>query len=651
MAGLIRNEDIQAVRERSNIGDVIGEYVTLRNAGGGNLKGLCPFHDEKTPSFSVSPGRGFFYCFGCGESGDVISFMQKIDHLGFAEAVETLADRIGLQLRYEQGGARGGRREPGLRARLVAANKAAVEFYQQQLGSPGAAAKAREFLAERGFGQQAAADFHCGFAPDSWDALTLHLRRAGFTEKELLSADLSRRTSRGTLIDRFRKRLIWPIFDRHGDPIGFGARRLFDDDPSEAKYLNTSETPLYRKSSVLFGIEKARRDIARSRQVVVVEGYTDVMACHLAGIPTAVASCGTAFGSEHIAVIRQLLMDSDVFRGEVIFVFDGDEAGQKAALKAFADDQKFTAQTYVAVEADGRDPCELRQDAGDGAVRDLIARRQPLVEFAIASKLALHDLDTVEGRVGALNETVPLVAQIKDVALRTEYARRLAGMVGVDDPNRIVAQVRAWRPPREGDGSGARRRDPRERGADTTAANPTEAPTAAETAAPRLTRPRPAEPAVWAERESLKLALQLPQVVGPSFEVADVEFYRVPAYAEIRRLIEQAGGPQSATGDPSWIASVTEQATGPDAELLTALVHELAVESINTPGPPDHRYVTSVLAALQLPRVAAQIRQTKSKLQRMNPVEDQASYHRVFGELASLEQMARGLREKSAGGS
>ncbi len=633
MTGLIRNEDIQAVRERARIADVIGEYVTLRNSGGGNLKGLCPFHDEKTPSFSVSPGRGFFYCFGCAESGDVISFIQKIDHVGFTEAVEQLASRAGIQLRYEQGAARPERRT-GQRARLIEANKAAVDFYREQLGAPGPAEVARAFLAQRGFDQHAALAYSCGFAPDAWDALTRHLRQAGFTESELVSVGLSRRSARGTLIDRFRKRLLWPIFDRHGDPIGFGARRLFDDDPSEAKYLNTSETPLYKKSTVLFGIDKARRDIARSRQVVVVEGYTDVMACHLAGIPTAVASCGTAFGSEHISVIRQLLMDSDVFRGEVIFVFDGDEAGQKAALKAFSDDQKFTAQTFVAVEGDGRDPCELRQDGGDAAVRDLIARRTPLVEFAIASKLKLHNLDTVEGRVHALEETVPLVAQIKDVAIRGEYARRLAGLVGIDDPNRVVAQVRAWRP----DHTKTLRTPARQQGADATATEPS------------MPMPKRADPRLRAERESLKLAMQWPQLVGPTFDATRADAFRHPAYAALRESIAAAGGVISATDVTDWINRVCAAATGPTAPLVRTLATELSVEPPNTPKDPDHRYVTSVIAALQLPAVHGKIGEVKSKLQRINPIEDTATYNRIFGELVALEQLARGLREQSAGG-
>ncbi|MEO6956913.1 MAG: DNA primase [Antricoccus sp.] len=634
MSGLIRAEDIQAVRERTRIADVIGEYVTLRNAGGGNLKGLCPFHDEKTPSFSVSPGRGFFYCFGCAESGDVISFVQKMDHVGFSEAIEQLASRVGIQLRYEEGGARSHAPQQGQRQRLVAANKAAVAFYVDQLKSPGDASVARTFLAQRGFDRAAAIDFSCGYAPDGWNALTLHLRALGFSEKELITAGLSRTSNRGTLNDRFRKRLLWPIFDRHGDPIGFGARRLFDDDPIEAKYLNTSETPLYKKSTVLFGIDKARKDIARQRQVVVVEGYSDVMACHLAGIPTAVASCGTAFGSEHIAVIRQLLMDSDVFRGEVIFVFDGDEAGQKAALKAFSDDQKFTAQTFVAVESEGRDPCELRQEHGDDAVRDLIARRQPLVEFAIASKIILHDLNTVEGRVHALEETVPLVAQIKDIAIRGEYARRLAGMVGIDDPNRVVAMVRSWKP----------------RPQSSTPARATLSEQTPLTPASTIAMPRRDEPTLRAERESLKIAMQCPALAGPVFDAVPTEVFRHPAYRAVRECIAAAGGVASATGVTDWVNRVSASASGEDAATIRAVIAEVAVEPPNTPREPDHRYLTSLLAALQLPAVQEQLSQLKSALQRINPIDDDARYNKIFGDLVALEQLGRGLREQAAGG-
>ena len=284
-------------------------------------------------------------------------------------------------------------------------------------------------------------DFGCGFAPGGWDALTRHLRGKGFTQAELVTGGLAKESSRGTLIDRFHRRLVWPIRDITGDVIGFGARKLMDDDPGP-KYLNTPETPLYKKSTVLYGIERAKRDIARKHQAVVVEGYTDVMACHLAGVTTAVASCGTAFGGEHISVLRRLLMDQDEFRGEVVYTFDGDAAGQAAAMKTFAEDQRFVGQTFVAVEPNGHDPCELRQEHGDAAVRDLIARRTPLIEFVLKTTLAEYDLDTVEGRVHALEKTAPLLAQIKDHALRPAYARRLAGLLGLPDETDVMERLR-----------------------------------------------------------------------------------------------------------------------------------------------------------------------------------------------------------------
>ena len=430
MAGRIRDEDVALVRERAPIAEIVGEHLQLRRVGN-RLTGLCPFHDEKSPSFNVNAEQGFFHCFGCAENGDVISFVQKIDHLDFRDAVERLAARVGVQLRYEQGGAAppgaqpagppgpGQHRGQGLlrRAADLAGDEAAI---------------GREFLAKRGFDQAAAEQFSVGYAPKGWDDLVKHLRAQGFSAQELIDSGLASEGQRGP-IDRFRGRLIWPIRDITGDVIGFGARKLYDDDTMPGKYINTPETALYKKSHVLYGVDAAKREIARQGRAVVVEGYTDVMACHLAGVPTAVATCGTAFGEDHIKVLRRLLMDQDEFRGEVIFTFDGDAAGQKAALRAFADDQKFVTQTFVAVEpGGGMDPCDLRLTKGDAAVRDLVEHRIPLAEFAIRTVLARYDLDIPEGRVQALAAAAPVVAQLKDRALRPEYARQLAGWLGMD---------------------------------------------------------------------------------------------------------------------------------------------------------------------------------------------------------------------------
>ena len=619
MAGRIRDEDVVLVKERADIADVIGDVVTLRPAGGGNFKGLCPFHDEKSPSFSVRPSVGSFYCFGCQVGGDVIAFVMQIDHLSFSEAVERLADRFGVQLRYEEGGVTPGRQQ-GQRQKLVEAHRAAAEFYTEQLATPGAQA-GRQFLAERGFDQAAAEHFGVGFAPRDWDSLTTHLRGRGFTTPELVTAGLAREGQRGP-IDRFMSRLLWPIRDIGGDVIGFGARRLFDDDRIEAKYVNTPDTPIYKKSAVLYGLDLAKRDIARRMQAVVVEGYTDVMACHLAGVETAIATCGTAFGDEHIKVLRRLLRDQAELRGEVVFTFDGDSAGQKAALRAFQDDQKFVTQTYVAVEPSGMDPCELRQHKGDTAVRDLIARRVPLFEFAIRSRIDRFDLNTADGRTEATRAGMEVIRQIRDVSLRINYARSLAGWIGLADPDELVRASR-------GGVSEIGRRAP--------VAGP--APTAA--------APDPNDPGLRVERDSLKVVLQAPALAAEVFDGLEASVFTSPAYAAVRDAVAAAGGAQAAgQGGPTWVEKV-DAASADDG--VRRLARELAVEPLAAAEQALTRYATEVLARLEELAATRRITEVKGRLQRLNPVEQVAEYNRLFGELVALEAHRRALRERAIG--
>ncbi|HEV2782589.1 MAG TPA: DNA primase [Actinophytocola sp.] len=632
MARRIRESDIAQVRERNRIDEVLGEYVALRRAGGGALKGLCPFHDEKTPSFNVRPSHGTFHCFGCGEGGDVIAFVMKIDHLSFVEAVERLADRVGIALTYEGGGAVV-QRDRGSRSRLVDAHKAAAEFYAEQLRTP-EAAKAREFLTERGFDAAAAATYGCGFAPAGWDRLTKHLLGRGFELPELIKAQLSKEGRSGP-IDRFHRRLLWPIKDLSGDVVGFGARRIFDDDPIEAKYLNTSESPIYKKSQVLFGLDLAKREIARRHQVVVVEGYTDVMAMHLSGVPTAVATCGTAFGTEHIAVLRRLLMDDSFFRGEVIFTFDGDEAGKKAAIKAFEEDQRFASQTFIAVAPGGMDPCELRQAKGDRAVVDLVARRQRAIEFWIRAELGEHDLDTAEGRVEALRRAVPNVARIKDESLRDEYARQLAGWVGWEDIQTVVRRVRET-----AGGSPAPQRRGRQ------PANPNQGALAVDVDGPP--RPPRNDPRLWVQREALKAALQAPAMAGPYYDNSvPKEAFTHPAYRELHEALLAAGGTSSGLSGPGLVEAASKNCPH---QTVRSLVTELAVEPLHHKEEPDARYVGSLVARLIESVVAGQIAELKSRLQRLNPVEDADDYRTLFGDLVALEQYRKALGEQAAGG-
>ena len=631
MAGRISDRDIAAIRERVRIDEVVGDYVQLRRAGADSLKGLCPFHDEKSPSFHVRPNHGHFHCFGCGEGGDVYAFVQKIEHVSFVEAVEVLADRIGYTISYT-GAATSVQRDRGSRSRLIAANAEAQAFYAAALESP-EAQPARKYLTERNFDADAARHFGCGFAPSGWDSLTKHLLRKGFEFKELETAGLSREGRRGP-IDRFHRRLLWPIRSSAGEVIGFGARRLFDDDPMEAKYVNTPETLLYKKSSVLFGIDLAKRDIAKGHQAVVVEGYTDVMAMHLAGVTTAVASCGTAFGDEHLAMLRRLMMDDNFFRGELIYVFDGDEAGRAAALKAFGGEQHLAGQSFVAVAADGMDPCDLRLASGDGALRDLVARRTPLFEFAIRAALSEVDLDSAEGRVTALRRCVPMVAQIKDPTLRDEYARQLAGWVGWSDVAQVVGRVReeAKNPTSQS------RSKPRR----TAAAQ-------ADTGAPEFTalRPDPRDPTLWPQREALKSALQYPALAGPVFDALTVESFTHPGYAAVCTAIEAAGGTGTGIGGAEWLDAVRQKAPSPAA---AGLISELGVESMRVDDDDKlPRYIAGVLARLQEVWVGRQIAEVKSKLQRMSPVEQGDEYHALFGDLVALEAYRGSLLQQVSG--
>lgn len=624
MAGRIRDEDVALVKERADIADVIGDLVTLRPAGGGNFKGLCPFHEEKSPSFSVRPSVGSYHCFGCGEGGDAISFLMKVDHLTFAESVERLAGRTGVQLRYEEGGHTPGRQQ-GQRTRLVEAHNMAAQFYAEQLATPGAAA-GRQFLDERGFDQAAAERFGVGFAPRDWDLLTQHLRGRGFSTEELVTAGLARQGQRGP-IDRFMARLLWPIRDIGGDVIGFGARRLFDDDRLEAKYVNTPETPIYKKSTVLYGVDLAKREIARRMQAVVVEGYTDVMACHLAGVDTAIATCGTAFGDDHIKILRRLLMDQNEFRGEVVFTFDGDSAGQKAALKAFQDDQKFVTQTFVAVEPSGMDPCELRQHKGDDAVRDLVARRVPLFEFAVQTAMAGHDLDTNEGRLRALDSAVPIIAGIRDQGLRRRYAVSLDKWLGFLDESFILQRV-----------SDYQRRGPR---VPPSTVSPGVDPGVGPSA------PDPHDPALSYERSALKIVLQAPDLAAATFDGLDPSVFTAPAYAAVRDAVLAAGGAARAgSGGAAWVERV-DVAAADDG--VRRLARELAVEPLPSEDTAVARYATEVLARLEELATTRRITEVKSRLQRLNPVEQVTGYNRLFGELVALEAHRRSLRERAIG--
>ncbi|MFI5627102.1 DNA primase [Nocardioides sp. NPDC051685] len=622
MAGRIKETSIQEVREKARLDDIVSQYVTLRRAGPGTYKGLCPFHDEKSPSFNVNPSRGFYKCFGCGEGGDVIDFVMKLDGLSFFEAVERLGDKVGVQVQREEGDEAPVRRGPG-RGKLVEAHKVAAEFYAEQLLTPDAVV-ARQFLDEKGFDRDAAAHFGVGFSPRGGEDLYRHLRARGFSDEEVVTAGL---VAQGrSHYDRFRGRLMWPIRESGGDVIGFGARRLFDDDRIEAKYLNTSETPIYKKSHVLYGIDLARKEMARTREAVIVEGYTDVMACHLAGITTAVATCGTAFGDDHAKVLRRFISDDQQLRGAVVFTFDGDAAGQAAALKAFKGDGNFTSQTYVAVEPDGLDPNDLRIKKGDEAVRELLVNRVPLYEFVLRNVASKYDLDRADGRIDALREAAPLVASVRDESKKMGFTRDLARFLGVD-PDEAAREVRraAGRP---APSAAPSRREP--------TASP-EAP-----AAPRRPpMPHPREPRFTVERETLKLFVQHPVALGRTTGEITPEAFTHPLYRALWETIAGLGGPGAGTGDAAWAQKLGAAASDP---LVNRILAELAVEPIPSAKEPDAAYVLQYVVRLLEFLDQRRIADVKSRLQRSDAAADPEGYNRLFAQLAALEQHRRGLR-------
>lgn len=633
MAKRIRREDVDLVRERSRIEEIVGEHVTLRGSGSGSLKGLCPFHDERTPSFHVRPHLGLWHCFGCGEGGDIFSFISKIDGLSFAEAVELLASRYGVELHYE------GSEQPGpdvgSRRRLLAVNQAALEFFRSQVDTP-AAAEGRKFLTERGFDSEAARCFEIGFAPAGWDALTTVLRRLGFTDAELLAAGVVSQGQRG-VYDRFRGRLVWPIKDAASQVLGFGARKLFADDPGP-KYLNTPETMLYKKSTVLYGLDRARSEIVKRKQVVVVEGYTDVMAAHLSGVTTAVATCGTAFGPEHTRLVRRMLGDTQAMSGlqvaaptgEVVFTFDGDEAGKKAALRAYGEDQSFLARTFVAIEPSGLDPCDVRLLKGPTAVQRLVASRVPLFAFVIQVTLAAYDLETAEGRVAALRAAAPVVVGIKDPVLRGEYARLLSGWTGID-PKQVELTLRGARAGR----SESRRSESgrSERGGEGKEAVPGQV---REVVGARLLAS--SDPAVRLERQALSAIVQAPTAVPlPLRQLLEPDTFTISAFRAVYEAVMAVGWPVTLTG-AGWIAALRDAAPGELADFVTQLA--VMPQAYDRDEDRDE-YVAGVVAAAVDRHLVRQIGKARGVMQRL--ASGTAEHEACFATLVSLEAQRRTL--------
>ena len=423
MAGRIRQEDVEAVKERTDIAKLVGQYLTLKKTGHDSLSGLCPFHQEKTPSFSVSPAKQVYYCFGCGKGGDAVRFLTELEHLTFVEAMERLAQQAGVPLRYE-GDSPAERRKAARRLALHRANEEATELYRRMLVDGREGAEARAYLAERGIDPATAEHFGIGYAPTYPDFVLRRLTSLG--PEILLEAGVATRGEDGGVRDRFRGRITFPIHELQGRGVGIGARFLPSDPRAgeQAKYLNTAETPIYRKNELLYNLHRARAAIAKSGEAFVVEGYTDVIALHQAGIENAVATCGTALGEEHFRLLSR-------FAQRAILAFDSDEAGARAAERAFAFQESYPVQAVVMIIPQGLDPADFVRVHGAEAVYLAAKHGRPLVEYMLRRTIGRHDLSTVEGQSAAVAAVMPILQRLTDPVRRSEYGHLVADLAGV----------------------------------------------------------------------------------------------------------------------------------------------------------------------------------------------------------------------------
>jgi DNA primase len=590
LAGRIRQDDIETVRERTDIVKIVSQYLTLKKSGHDSFSGLCPFHTEKTPSFSVSPAKGVYYCFGCGAGGDAIRFLREVEHLDFTEAVERLAKDAGVTLRYE-GDSAAERRAMSRRQSLNRANEQAFDLYHRVLLDGREGEDARTYLAERGIEREMIEAFGIGYAPRYADFLLRRLAR-GASPELLVEAGLAVKDDRGQVRDRFRGRVTFPVHDLSGRAVGIGARVLPGDRDDGPKYLNSPETPIYRKAEVLYNLNRAKQAVAKTGQIVIVEGYTDVIALVRAGIETAVATCGTALGEGHFKLASR-------FAQRMILAFDSDEAGARAAERAYTYLEQFPLQPVVLILPEGLDPADFVRRHGGDAFRDLAARAQPLVAYMLRRTVARHDLGTVEGQSAAVAEALPILEGLRDPVRQREYGHALAELARVSDTSVMLALQR--------------RR----------AGRPVEVQQAIKRASVHEK----------VEREMLRLLARSSDIYAEfAPRLADEHFQS----AQHRKLFEAL---RKADGDVRAIVSSDD--AGDDR--VVGSMPALALEPLES--EPTSAYALDVWVRLQefaLKRRSASIRQ---RLQKMNPTSDDG-YDALFQELIAADGELRRLRER-----
>lgn len=605
--GRIPDEDIQRVRDATDVVQIVSEKVVLKKKGR-LYWGLCPFHAEKTPSFKVDPATQLWHCFGCGEGGDAFGFLMKTEHLEFPDAIRSLADRAHVEIREIGDSAPRGHRE-----RLNEANDEAARFYHKVLVSSAdkGPAQARDYLTGRGFGIETARRFEIGYAPGR-GALVAHLRSKGFSAEEIVESNLGLRADDGRVKDRFYERVMFPIRDVAGKAVGFGGRVLGAGEP---KYLNTQETPVFHKSRNLYAIDRARNHIVTSRAAVVVEGYTDVIALHEAGLENVVATLGTALTREHVKMLGR-------FASKIVYLFDADEAGMRAADRAieFIDiavgpGGAQAIELAVAVVPEGKDPADYVSAQGAAAMQQVIADARPLMEFVLDRRMSAFDLKSPEERALALAEAASVLAVVKGSLLAQDYANYVADRLLTDYP-RVLAAVDRAKPavapaPEEPDDASAERGNRESR------------------------QSVPLGPEQRAERTLVGLVAANPNLRERARGLleSDLLIDRMS-----RTLLEVVL--QSTADAPETIVTRLQERDPEAADVLSGLL-------VDADGNEDVGPVArELLSKLKEFAVERQIREKKARMNALDPVKDRSAYDDLYREIGELQVRREALRQE-----
>jgi DNA primase len=595
----IRQDDVDAVRDRTDLVQLVSQYVSLKKAGADRYAGLCPFHTEKTASFGVSPSKQVFHCFGCGAGGNAFHFVERIENVPFAEAVERLAKQAGITLRYE-GVSPGERRAMSRKQTLYRANARAAELYHRMLLEGREGADARAYLQRRGITKESVEEFGIGYAPGYPDFLLRRMSR-DVSPEILVEAGLALKDQRGAIRDRFRGRVMFPLHDLSGQAVGFGGRLLQRQESGSTlpKYVNSPETPVYRKGELLYNLNRAKAELSRSGTAYVVEGYTDVIALYQSGLPTGVATCGTALGEGHFRLLAR-------FARRAILALDPDEAGARAAERAYAFHERHPVEPLVLVLPEGLDPADLVRERGPEAFRQAAEGAIPLVEYMIRRATREVDPEDPEDRARGVQAGLPILSGLANRVRRDEYAALLADLMGVSTES-VQFELQRIQPSQE---------------------------STTPVAEPRPGQPR--SPAREVEKEALKLLAQRPDISLEFLNGVGEDEFTTERYRKVLSLLREPGASPSAMAGRAAEAGLAE------------LMAELTVEPLK--GDPTAHYAKQVFSRLEELSLGRRIDTMKKRLEGLNPIKNAQSYDSLFQELIALEGERRRVRARTGEG-